>query len=365
MTDFKPDEAGDDTEIIRATFRSVVQRGALIIAIICLFDSTMFYAIGDAQWWWGLSVSIGCLSIYYCLDPKRPFIIFIVALAAMIGATGWYCAHIALRYGSGINFHYKLIAIIPLIAVSGRMSIRMKWILILVSTAFLVMLDYRVSMTSTTLVLHPLIAALMRALNFGIPIVAMAALVLHYFKMVAQQQAQLKEHATTDPLTGLMNRRRLREIWMLASEGRRSSFPLSIILCDIDRFKAINDSYGHDVGDEVLRKVAQILPREVRNTDSVCRWGGEEFLLLLPRADNAQAVARANRIREIIAGTPLLIGDQTLNVTITMGVATLTDEEKFESAAHRADVALYEGKIAGRNRVIAAAAQYPGALSAT
>lgn len=363
MSDVKIEQYGDDTEIIRATFRSVVQRGTLLIGGICLFDSLMFLGIGDPQWWWGLCVALLCFPMYYFMDLKRPFPVFVTALAVIIALTVWYCAHIALRFGSGINFHYKLIAIVPLIAVSGRMSLRMKWFWIMVSTAAMVALDHQVAMASDVMAVHPMIAMLMRGLNFGIPIVVLAALFMHYFKLVAQQQALLKEHATTDPLTGLMNRRRLREIWAQATKGRRGGFPLSIILCDVDRFKTINDTFGHEIGDQVLRKLAQMLPREVRATDSVCRWGGEEFLLLLPRADSAQTMATANRIREIIASTPLKVGPHKLHVTVTMGVATLESDEKFEAAAHRADIALYEGKVSGRNRVVAAAGQYPDAPS--
>lgn len=356
---------GDDTETIRATFRSVVQHGTLLIGCICLFDSMMFYAIGDAQWWWGLGVGLLCFPMYYFMDLRRPFAVFITALALIISITVWYCSHIALRFGGGINFHYKLIAIIPLIAVSGRISLPTKWISIILCTAALVALDHRVAATPGVAMVHPTIAAILRGLNFGIPVLTTAALFMHYFRLVAQQQAMLKEHATTDPLTGLMNRRRLREVWTLAeAEGRRRRLPVSIALCDVDRFKSINDSYGHDVGDEVLRQLGRLLPREVRASDSVCRWGGEEFLLLLPNADHAQALATANRIREIVAGASFRIGERTLDITVTMGVATLLGHEQFEAAAHRADVALYAGKVAGRNRVVLADDQYPQTVSA-
>lgn len=365
MKVFESDKAGEDTETIRTTFRLVVQRSTLFVAIVCLFDALMFYSIGDTQWWWCMSLSFFCIPTYYLVDLKRPFPVFLAAVMIFIAVITWYASHVALRFGSGINFHFKLLAIVPLIAVSGRISLRVKWIVIVLFTAGMIWLDHRVTMTPNSPLLNPLIAAFMRALNYGIPILTMAALVLHYFQLVAQQQALLEKHATTDPLTGLMNRRRLREVWALAeAEGRRGSHPLTLVLCDVDRFKALNDTYGHEVGDEVLRKLGQVLRREVRLTDSVCRWGGEEFLLLLPHADSVQAMATANRIRENIASTTMNAGPHTLNITITMGVATLKDDEKFEAAVHRADVALYAGKAAGRNRVIAAAAHYPDVTSA-
>ncbi|MES2489355.1 MAG: GGDEF domain-containing protein [Pseudomonadota bacterium] len=357
MKFFEPEIKGEDTEAIRTTFRLVTQRSAVLLGIICLFDSIMFYTIGDAQWWWCLSVSAACIPAYYLMDPRQAFPVFLAASVALIALTTWYCAHVALRFGDGINFQFKLIGIIPLFAVAGRLSLRAKWIAIILFTAGVIALDHQVTLSPNSPLIDPNVAALMRALNFGIPMLTIAALVLRYFQLIARQQALLREHATTDPLTGLMNRRRLREVWMLAeAEGRRGSFPLSIVLCDVDRFKSINDTYGHEVGDEVLRSLGQLLRREVRVTDSVCRWGGEEFLLLLPHSDNDQAMLTSNRICEKIAATPLQIGPHTLNITITMGVATLHGEEKFEAAAHRADTALFAGKNAGRNRVVAAEA---------
>ena len=361
----KPTAAGEDTEIIRSTFRMVVQLGAVLISAICMFDSVMFYLVGDPQWWWGSCVSLACIPAYFLMDVRRSFGVFVTALLLMLVITVWYCAHIALRWGGDINFHYKLLAIVPLVAVSGRFSVRSKWIWILACTAGLVALDHRVSEVAQVFPASPAIKTLMQALNFGVPILTMAALVMHYFKLVTRQQAQLNEHATIDPLTGLMNRRRLREVWMHAEhEGRRGSFPLSIVLCDVDHFKAINDKYGHDMGDQVLRQLGQLMPREVRIDDSVCRWGGEEFLLLLPHCDQLTAMATANRIRATIAATPIRVGAQALSVTVTMGVATFIDNEKFEAAAHRADVALYAGKVAGRNRVVAAEAHYTETIAA-
>lgn len=360
MNIFGESLAGQDSEIVRSTFRLVVQRSTVLIAVICSLDAALFLYVGDPKWWVSTCVSLFCIPAYYCASVHRTFPVFLTGAIAVIIVVTYYCANTGLRYRHGINFHYKMMPIIPLLAVSGRLPMRSKWILIGLLTVFMVVLDYYVSHTPTSPLASPDIASLMRAINFSVPLLTIAALFVHYFLMVVQQQTQLQEHATTDPLTGLMNRRRLREVWALAeAEGRRGSFPLSIVLCDVDRFKAVNDLYGHEVGDEILRKLGEALRKEVRLTDSVCRWGGEEFLLLLPHADSVQALATSNRILQNIANTPLKIGSHTLSITITMGVATLKDNEKFEAAAHRADIALYAGKAAGRNRVIAAASKYP------
>ena len=351
-----------DSEIVRATFRLVVQRSTILIAAICLFDAAIFFAVGDPNWWISICMSLICIPAYHATSINRPFPIFLAGVIAVIVIVTSYCAYTGMRYGHGINFHYKMTPIIPLFAVSGRLTLRVKWVLIVVLTLLLAVLDHYVSHEPTSSLTNHDIAAFMRAVNFVVPLLTIAALFIHYFLTVVQQQTQLKEHATTDPLTGLMNRRRLREVWALAeADGRRGGFPLSIALCDVDHFKAINDRYGHEVGDEVLRKLGQALRLELRKTDCVCRWGGEEFLLLLPHSNSVQTVATSTRILENIANTPLKIGSHTISITITMGVATLNADEKFEAAAHRADIALYAGKAAGRNRVIAAAAKYPDA----
>lgn len=351
---------GQDSELVRSTFRLVVQRSTILVAIICILDASIFFAVGDPNWWISVCVSLTCIPTYYLTSLKRSFPIFLLGVIIVIAIVSAYCTYTGIRYGHGINFHYKMMPIIPLFAVSGRLPLRLKWILITLLVIVMVVLDYSVSHTPTTTLVSDRVAVFMRAINFSVPLMTIAALFIHYFLMVVQQQNQLKEHATTDPLTGLMNRRRLREVWALAeADGRRGGFPLSIALCDVDHFKAINDRYGHEVGDEVLRILGQALRQELRMTDSVCRWGGEEFMLLLPHSDSVQTVVTANRILNSIANTPLKIGSHTISITITMGVATLKADEKFEAAAHRADIALYAGKAAGRNRVIAAAAKYP------
>src|SRR3569623_1686618 len=176
MNDLRPDTTGDDTEIIRATFRSGVQHGTILIGSICLFDSMMFYTIGDEQWWWCLCVALLCFPMYYFMDRKQSFGVFIAALTIVVSITVWYCTHIALRFGGGINLHYKLIAIIPLIAVSGRLSKPTKWIAIILCTAALVALDHHVAATHDLTMVLPMIAMVMRGLIFGIPVLSTAAL---------------------------------------------------------------------------------------------------------------------------------------------------------------------------------------------
>ncbi|MFD0672867.1 diguanylate cyclase [Cohnella sp. GCM10027633] len=158
----------------------------------------------------------------------------------------------------------------------------------------------------------------------------------------------LETMALTDPLTGLYNRRYFQES-LLANIAmfHRSQAPFSLIILDIDRFKSINDTYGHPVGDIVLKQLGQLLKSKARESDVVARYGGEEFVLLLPQANWDNAVAIAERYRASIEATPLA----DLRVTASFGVATMTPGYTDETLIGQADQALYRSKENGRNRV--------------
>jgi len=168
---------------------------------------------------------------------------------------------------------------------------------------------------------------------------------------------RLENMAIRDALTELYNRRFMDEA--LARElllAQRNNTQLSIALMDIDHFKKMNDTYGHQAGDEVLRQVAKYLSAAIRRSDFVCRYGGEELMLLLPGCDLAQALAKANEVREGIAQLPLSAGGLLLpNITISIGVATHPMHGMNPAdLLSQADQALYDAKRGGRNMVIAA-----------
>jgi diguanylate cyclase (GGDEF)-like protein len=176
---------------------------------------------------------------------------------------------------------------------------------------------------------------------------------------LADAYGRMEELALRDPLTNLLNRRAISE---RASAGlslaQRRKSPFSVALIDVDHFKAINDTHGHDSGDRVLVAVAQALGATSRVSDDVARWGGEEFLVLLPDTDKQASLLAAERLRAAVAS--MIIGANALRVaaTVSVGVAT-TDSAaetaaKFEELVRRSDEALYRAKEGGRNRVIAA-----------
>ncbi|PLP58687.1 PleD family two-component system response regulator [Mesorhizobium loti] len=171
---------------------------------------------------------------------------------------------------------------------------------------------------------------------------------------------QTIEMAVTDGLTGLHNRRyldsHLQTLFDRAVARRR---PLSMMITDLDRFKAINDTYGHDGGDDVLREFAHRLRKNVRGIDLACRFGGEEFVVVMPDTEGVVAEKVAERIRAEIARSPFAIGREgkSAEVTISVGVSSLLKgADTVEDLIKRADIALYEAKKSGRNRVVAKAA---------
>jgi len=167
------------------------------------------------------------------------------------------------------------------------------------------------------------------------------------------------ELAITDPLTALFNRRYMEtHVGTLVEQAAGRGKPLTVLVIDIDYFKSINDSYGHDAGDDVLREFAIRIKKSVRGIDLACRYGGEEFVVLMPETDIAVATLVAERLRRRIASEPFPIqqGARRVEVTISIGIATLGREEGAAALLKRADQALYRAKRDGRNRVVPDAA---------
>jgi len=179
----------------------------------------------------------------------------------------------------------------------------------------------------------------------------------HYLRDSVQNSIEM---AITDPLTGLHNRRYLEShIGTLAEQAASRGKPLALMILDIDFFKSVNDTYGHDAGDDVLREFATRIRKSIRGIDLAARYGGEEFVIVMPETDLHVAGIIAERLRRSIASEPFSIekGTKRIEVTISVGISML--EEKNEPVADvlkRADQALYRAKHDGRNRVVVSAA---------
>lgn len=181
---------------------------------------------------------------------------------------------------------------------------------------------------------------------------------IRYSRKLGETMGQLKLLATRDPLTGLHNRREFDRL--VAEECQRASrfgHPFALVMADIDFFKKINDTHGHQVGDEVLKHVASLLAGQLRVVDRIARYGGEEFAILMVETDRKQAVEGIQRLFALLAETPCQpVGTElTLSVTLSAGLAIMPDDAaSSDQLIAAADKALYAAKHAGRNRVVTA-----------
>jgi len=164
---------------------------------------------------------------------------------------------------------------------------------------------------------------------------------------------KLRKEIFTDRLTGAKNRNYLKDISnQLISAAKRNKTPLSIILCDIDWFKKINDTYGHSSGDKVLIEFTDLIESSLRTEDVFIRIGGEEFLILLPHIDKKQAHQTAERLREIVNNHKIHVDIDHINISACFGITEVDLNLTIEQSINNADIALYEAKRNGRNKVI-------------
>ena len=175
----------------------------------------------------------------------------------------------------------------------------------------------------------------------------------HIYEITREQsESRLLKMAQTDALTGLANRARLSDVFeQERKRSLRNGTPLSMLVLDLDHFKQVNDQYGHDMGDRVLQAVSDLLKQSMREQDFIGRWGGEEFLAILPDTNFNHAGESAERIRKSVEELELYSDGIRVCVTLSIGITQYRADELLSDAIARADVALYESKSAGRNRV--------------
>nr|WP_246481141.1 GGDEF domain-containing protein [Motiliproteus sediminis] len=172
-------------------------------------------------------------------------------------------------------------------------------------------------------------------------------------------QSHLEEQrlrALSDPLTLLPNRAAYDErVQQEYARWARYAGELTMVVCDLDHFKKINDGYGHLAGDKVLRVVAKILTRSIRETDFVARYGGEEFVILMPETDTDRAQQVMDKLRQTVAKSPFNFKGEPVRVTMSFGISCFGPNDSAETVFERADKALYQAKGEGRNRCVVAA----------
>lgn len=253
---------------------------------------------------------------------------------------GWYS-----------GFHFYLLMLIPMCFLYTSCSQTKRIYLIELIILFYLVLDYHSYSKPAMVELSPLFLELMRYANMTIAIGGLTYQI-HIYKTLLQQDVSSTESSLTDQLTGLHNRYAiLNKIDELFSSSSHARQPMALVIADIDHFKLLNEQYGQATGDDVLVYVAQILHASVRHNDRASRWGGSEFLLLLPGGSLDSAEKIALRAQKKLSTEPFNVKGKSISVSMTFGVAELLPDEDFNQCLIRADIALQRGKQNGRNRI--------------
>ncbi len=257
--------------------------------------------------------------------------------------------------GWDTGFHYYILLVIPVAVISSIRPVSLKGATVLGVMFTYLGLDIAFRHTGPARELSMAVVDGLHYFNVVGVMIILIFLAGYYYFLINRATHSLRELASVDPLTQLLNRRAVNEVIRHQVASRSASgASMSFILCDLDHFKAINDTRGHDAGDQVLRAVSAALRLELRDSDAIARWGGEEFLVVLPGTDVHHAKRLAERLRQRVGELSIAADDTPFGVTMTLGVANLLPGETSEQAIARADTALYDGKRSGRNRVVCA-----------
>src|SRR6266705_4606912 len=336
MEGTSPVEAGEDP---LALYRERIMYATATAAAVFLlpFSVNAFVqetpALGVGIFCAVLLLGIDALAIYLKKSPPIPLILLLVPAIPGIGLS------LKVQGFFGALWCYPIVLLFTF-SLSRRMANAGNLLLLL---------------TVTALVYHYIDLAY--TIRFFVTLTLTVILANITLSIIGELQRRLVDQAIIDPLTGVFNRRHMERCLGDAIERqRRSSAPASLLLIDVDRFKRINDQFGHAKGDSVLKGIASLIARRSRKLDLLFRIGGEEFMLLLPDTHEAAAAVVAEQLRASVAESPLLDGRQ---VTLSIGVAELRRGESPDSWMKHADDALYAAKKAGRNRVVCAGQPAP------
>lgn len=288
---------------LAASQRAKVKAGRLVFGAICL---------------------VTCLCVFF-LPPEPMFALQTGTAALFFAGTGLVCLGRSLRHR---NVGDAIIATAALLMVAGIPAALYQ-----------------------QFAMHNL--ALAQTVAFGVHSCAYVLVAVGFLASVLiEYQQHLSHLATEDPLTRLLNRRGLEDALQVSlAHASREALPTAAIMIDIDHFKKVNDSFGHDTGDNVIRMVGALVDRMSRGSDVVARTGGEEFVVVLPNTDLDSARILAERIRLAISEHPLLVDQQKIPITASLGVACTKGNVLLEDLVQDADRAMYLAKRGGRNRV--------------
>lgn len=289
------------------------------------------------------------LGIGFALTRSRRYRV-IANVAAVEYVAHAVLAVLCLGWDSG--FHFYLMAVVAVFCVGTNLKPLPKWITMGGMALGYAALRYATHHTAPWYTVPAPILHGLEYFNIIAMVMLLAVGASVHLGAVVRGEKMLLNLADTDPLTGLVNRRR----WLDAAQRaqrqmREQQLPFSVLLADVDHFKAINDRHGHAAGDEALRAISGVLRNAVRGVDTVGRWGGEEFAVLLSGIRQHDALHVAEALRERIAAMELRVDGQIVPLSMTVGAAEASPGEPVMAVVQRADAALYRGKAGGRNRV--------------
>lgn len=269
-----------------------------------------------------------------------------------------YIATSILGWSSG--FHIYIMCLIPLIFFYRFFKVFWKNLLIVIIFGLYVLLKYISGFKGYDYSIPIEIIDLLELMNFLIAFIVFAILSASYSVAAMYLENQLREKnieldasSRVDHLTGLSNRRDiLDKIKIERAKMIRNDIKCCFVLSDIDYFKRINDSYGHDFGDFVLREISRLIQESLRSQDYICRWGGEEFLLVLPDTDISGSIVVAEKIRKVVSEYQFSCNSVNISVTMTFGISEYNHKNDVDESIKIADRLLYTGKENGRNCVV-------------
>lgn len=336
-------------------FKAVLQGVALICGLAHLGFLTLFFqAEAPALAYVSIASMLGFAGAFQLARRERVAQAWAVTvLSALV-----HSVVAVLIVGWDTGFHYYILLMIPAAVISSIRPLLLKAGTVLGLMLVYLGLDIAMRHRAPGHELSALVTEGLHYFNVLGIMVMLVSFAGYYFYLLEKTAAVLRELSQTDALTQLKNRRAITEaIRREESRMRRGDHPLSFVLCDLDNFRLVNESAGHEAGNAVLKAVSRTLESCMRDIDFVARWGGEEFLAVLPDTNEDGARLVAERIRRKIEALVIEAnGAAPIRMTVTLGVATMTPSEDAEQAIVRADEALYQGKAGGRNQVVSAAA---------
>jgi diguanylate cyclase (GGDEF)-like protein len=334
---------------MKSIFPTVLARVCLMAAAVDVAYLFFFWFVGSTLLTWINVASIAMYLLANRLIQRRQlrwgiFLIWTEAFPhAAIGI-------LLLGWNSG--FQYLLLMFVPAVVVTGTPRQAIAFV-----TALLIFLGSLLTINGFVGPLAPISATALNVLefaNFTLFVLMFSWTTYTYQRKIRRAEQKLQELAVTDSLTGLYNRRHFLELAEQSlSQAERSGQDSCIAILDVDFFKAVNDTFGHDIGDDVLKLVADQIKCNARAGDVLARWGGEEFVLLMTNSNITGAQELLERIRQSVRTAASEFKGATLSLTISGGVAAIASKAQLLEALTLADHALYESKHNGRDRITA------------